>query len=189
PCYAEGATNGHGGPNPGADSPRGPPSINPGQDCTDPGPYYGDYSPGNPFPVYVSATWCPDQQEWRLTFDVYYVHDGNLSAGHPHDWEGIIVVFRKDPGARGEDWWVASGVIFNRHHWHDYYDWADVNTVSGLDDVRADVLGSGKNHPKVYVGLYSHSAYRSKCDIGCGNLVNTGPLVWNEYRSSDWFRL
>lgn len=89
----------------------------------------------------------------------------------------------------GEDWWVASGVIFNRHHWHDYYDWADVNTVSGLDDVRADVLGSGKNHPKVYVGLYSHSAYRSKCDIGCGNLVNTGPLVWNEYRSSDWFRL
>jgi hypothetical protein len=29
-----------------------------------------------------------------------YRHDGNLLAGHKHDWEGISVIFTKDPGAK-----------------------------------------------------------------------------------------
>ncbi|KAF2123232.1 hypothetical protein BDV96DRAFT_481445 [Lophiotrema nucula] len=65
PCYPEGASNAKGdGPNPES-----------------------DYSRGDPFPVYVSASWCPDDIEWRINYDVYYVHDGASCAGHKHDWE------------------------------------------------------------------------------------------------------
>ncbi|KAF2678588.1 hypothetical protein K458DRAFT_272216, partial [Lentithecium fluviatile CBS 122367] len=56
PCYPEGALNNGwtgDGPNPGTDA----------------------YSKGDHFPVYVGATWCGDKGEWRLNYDVYYVHD------------------------------------------------------------------------------------------------------------------
>jgi len=41
-----------------------------------------------------------------LNYDLYYVHDGNLEAGHKHDWEGVTIIFAKDPAANGGDWWV-----------------------------------------------------------------------------------
>lgn len=103
-----------GRPNEGKAVPGG---MNPGEGCPDPGPYHGGrslndrsllqdveatnewaaYSPGNPFPVYVSATWCGDKKEWRVNYDVYYAHDGASGAGHRHDWEGVTVVFKPDP--------------------------------------------------------------------------------------------
>ena len=38
-----------------------------------------------------------------MNYDVYYVHDGVLLEGHRHDWEGVTVVFKRDPS--GADWW------------------------------------------------------------------------------------
>ncbi|KAF2106743.1 hypothetical protein BDV96DRAFT_607212 [Lophiotrema nucula] len=189
-CYPEGASNAAGnGPNPGTDAPHGPSSINPGADCRDPGGYRGDYTQGNPFPVYVSAQFCVDQ--WRIDYTLYYVHDGNLNAGHIHDWEGVSVVFRKDPAATdNEDWWRAHGVIFRVHGDHFFYNWQEIYTVSGLRDVRDDKFANAKNHVKVYVGEYSHASHRRKCDVGCASLTNVGaPSADREYRSSDWYRL
>ncbi|KAF2023068.1 hypothetical protein EK21DRAFT_81678, partial [Setomelanomma holmii] len=73
--YPEGATNAKGnGPNPGTDVP------------------YTLLS-REVIPVYTSAVNGAD--EWRLDFAVYYVHDGNLGAGHHHDWEGVSIVFKR----------------------------------------------------------------------------------------------
>lgn len=38
-----------------------------------------------------------------MNYDLYYVHDGVIFEGHRHDWEGVTVVFKKDPS--GVDWW------------------------------------------------------------------------------------
>lgn len=67
-------------------------------------------------------------------------------AGHKHDWEGISIIFTKDPGGNDADWWVPSvsimpssclgtaidysqAAIYNRHESHDRYDWKDLITV------------------------------------------------------------
>lgn len=91
--------------NPGTDGTFGTASYNPGADCTNPGDYHGAYTLGNDFPVYSSASWCCGDNVWKLNYDLYYVHDGNLEAGHGHDWEGVTIVFAKDPAASGDDWW------------------------------------------------------------------------------------
>lgn len=83
------------------------------------------------------------------------------------------------------------GVIFNRHGDHDWYAWKDIETVFGEGDVKEQKFGTLKKHPKVYVGFYSHSAYRRKCDAsmndGC-DLVSLLPDL-KEYRSNDWYRI
>lgn len=76
PCYPESAVVIGSDPpkmNPGTDGPRGPASINPGADCTNPGSYKGEMWPGNAFPVYVSAAWCDGDEVWKVNFDLYYV--------------------------------------------------------------------------------------------------------------------
>jgi hypothetical protein len=60
------------------------------------------YTKGKPFPIYVSCRYCPPKDgnsaegEWRINYDLYYVHDGALKAGHKHDWEGVTIVFKTD---------------------------------------------------------------------------------------------
>jgi hypothetical protein len=46
--------------------------------------------------------------------------------------------------------------------------------VPGTTDVRNENFGNMRKHPKVYVGLFSHAAYRKKYDVGCASLVNSG---------------
>ena len=163
--------------------------MNPGEDCTDPGPYTGAYSRGNPFPVYVGTAWCGDDAVWKLNYDIYYVHEGNMLAGHDHDWEGITIVFSRDPGAKGEDWWRRAGAHYNRYNNHDWYKYSDLVSVvvegPGDNYVASEIPGGNLKHPKVYVGFFSHSAYARKDD---SILVNAGPAS-TEYRSDDWWRL
>ncbi|ORY08992.1 hypothetical protein BCR34DRAFT_665774 [Clohesyomyces aquaticus] len=188
PCYPMSAMNQDGtGMNPGTHVPWGP---NPGENCNDPGDYHGDYSSGKPFPVYVSAGYCPQRHEWWIDYDSYFEHDGNSDAGHRHDWEGITIVFTPDPNYLEADWWMARGVIFHRHQFNDYYLWKDLMTVSGESDIRDESYGKLLKHPKAFIGLYSHATFRAKCDIGCGSLINAqAPVSLREYRSSDWYRL
>ncbi len=172
--------------NPGSGSDKGTASINPGADCTNPGPYQGDYSPGNAFPVYTSASWCGDVDVWKLNFDLYYVHDGNLLAGHRHDWEGVTIVFARDPAANGDNWWYRAvslnshslynsnlltqtqGAQYNHHEKHDWFKYSELITVTvdtpdaSASDIRNEVSGLNLNHPKAYVGFFSHSAYNRK---------------------------
>ncbi|KAH4596323.1 hypothetical protein HBI60_227970 [Parastagonospora nodorum] len=179
-CYPEGAMNRRGDrPNPGQ---RVPLFIDPGADCTNVGPYHGDLSLGDLFPVWTSTTYCND--EWRIDYGVYYVHDGNLSAGRQPDWQGVSVGFSR--AVPGEDWWLRSGVIFRRHKNHNLFGLGDVQTVDGHKDIHRDRMDLNRVHPKVYVGLYSHAAFPRQCSVGCGTLVNFWKTDW-EYRSNDWY--
>ena len=107
PCYPESAVKLGSNPpekNPGTDSfDFGPAGAAPGADCTGPGDYQeGGYNLGNPFPVYVSAKYCDSHQQWRVTYSVYWVHDGALSEGHRHDWESVTVAWKSSDG--GTNW-------------------------------------------------------------------------------------
>ncbi|KAL8644310.1 MAG: hypothetical protein Q9210_007318 [Variospora velana] len=71
PCYPEGGDDGKGGPNPGTDVGAG---ASPGEDCTGPGPESNSpYTLSDPFPTYISASWCGNVDEWRIQFFNYYV--------------------------------------------------------------------------------------------------------------------
>ena len=39
---------------------------------------------------------------------IIHSHDGNLESGHIHDWEGVTIVFAKDPAGNGDDWWYRA---------------------------------------------------------------------------------
>lgn len=79
PCYPESAIQHHDedGPSNAPEEPNKgthvPIGANPGKSCTDPGPYHGAYSEGNSFPVYVIARYCNKTDDWRVTYNVYYV--------------------------------------------------------------------------------------------------------------------
>jgi len=85
---------------------------------------------------------------------------------------------------READWYMAKGVIFNRHGDHDYYDWKDVETVAGEDDVRDEKFSNYQKHPKAFFGLYSHAAFREKCDTGCASLINAQQRTSSSPQSS-----
>ncbi|KAL9026400.1 MAG: hypothetical protein Q9196_004926 [Gyalolechia fulgens] len=126
PCAPEGGTNAKGdGPNPGTNVGI---SASPGEDCKNVGPNpKRPYTLANAFPTYVSASWCGNLDEWRIQYFNYYVHDGILSIqGHRHDWEGIVVKWKRDPEG---DWWHRTGAIYNKHCFHDNYRWDELNTV------------------------------------------------------------
>lgn len=198
PCYPESAVkigSDPKEPNPGTDGPEGTASINPGADCTNPGDRPHEMSLGNDFPVYASSAWCPGDggDVWKVNYDVYYVHDGNLEAGHKHEWEGITVVFAKDPASKdGDAWWYRAGAQYNHHSAHDWFNWSDLITVDvdNTGDVNTGNVGSteaGKNlkHPKAYVGFFSHSAY----DRADTSVVTYAGIASTEYRNDDWWKL
>ncbi|KAL8864260.1 MAG: hypothetical protein Q9174_007415, partial [Haloplaca sp. 1 TL-2023] len=195
PCYPEGGTNADGtGPNPGTDV---PPSADPGEDCQDVGgENKGAYTIAeNDFPTYVSASWCGNVGEWRMQFYNYYVHDGILSElGHRHDWEGIVVKWKKDPEG---DWWHRAGAIYNKHCLHDHYTWEELNTVdvdvAGSTDVSNENTGLNRKHPKVYVGFFSHASFpeidTSRKTIYNGECPKYKDLLGNEYRGNNRWRM
>ncbi|KAL8627243.1 hypothetical protein Q9189_007064 [Teloschistes chrysophthalmus] len=187
PCYPEGATNTTGnGPNPGTNVGI---SASPGEDCMDPGvPTTGPYTLSNPFPTYVGAMWCENVKEWRVQFYNYYVHDGILSGfGHKHDWEGVVVKWKQDPEG---DWWHRAGAIYNKHCMHDHYSWDQLNTVHvdvpGTTDVRDERQGLNREHPKVYVGFFSHASFpeisKVRKTIFNGRCPEERKLLGDEYR-------
>ncbi|KAL9627599.1 MAG: hypothetical protein Q9204_006453 [Flavoplaca sp. TL-2023a] len=215
PCAPEGGTDTTGkGPNPGTNV---PPSASPGEDCMDVGPDpSGPYTLANAFPTYVGAVYCDDSDEWRIQYYNYYVyaplitsfvrcglarqpltlasHDGVMSfLGHVHDWEGIVVKWQRD--AEGDNWWHRSGAIYNKHCFHDHYEWDQLNTVD-VDvgsDVSNEATGLNRKHPKVYVGFFSHASFpeiyksrKTHLNADCPELRD---LLGNEYRSNDWWRL
>ncbi|KAH0551444.1 hypothetical protein GP486_007341, partial [Trichoglossum hirsutum] len=184
-CYPESAIKIGSNPpekNPGTDGDLGPAGIWPGVDCTDPGPYNGAYSKGNPFPLYVTAKYCSSLKQWRVTYSAYYVHDGVMSEGHRHDWESATVVWKDN----GDNLWQRNALILSQHSGHAIYGWGDINSVDGEGDVRDESTGAYKAHPKVYVGFFKHPGFINR-DTHLLTLDLTPAQRGSEYRSNDWY--
>lgn len=131
-------------------------TIQIGDDCTDPGPYNGDMSPGNPFPVYVDAVHCANgKSRWIINYLLYFVHDGSTEiAGHKHDWEHVSVMWFESENAT--DWWYRGAVVYSQHGKELSYRWDAITTVDE-EDVKNTTVGMMKNHPKAFVGMYKHA--------------------------------
>ena len=133
----------------GTGPPLGPTSPNPGDYCTSPGPAKGLYSPGKPFPNYISSIWCGRTKEWRVNYSLYYVHDGSMSEGHKHDWESATVVWTDD-GSNAT--WQCNSLILSYHGQYHRYTRSAIQSVD-KDDYRNENIGGMNAHPKVYVGF------------------------------------
>ena len=148
PCYPDSATVNDGqSPNPGTGPSGGPLGANPNPgDCRTPGPWNGIYSQGASFPNYINAIYCTDRDQWRVTYSLYYVHDGALSEGHKHDWESATVAWGRAPD--GSDQWQRQALILSEHSGHNTYSWNDIESVDDAGD-RDESTGQYKRHPKV----------------------------------------
>ena len=140
----------------------------------------------------MTGVHCPDDDSWRVNYDLYYVHDGVMMEGHKHDWEGVTVIFKKDP--TNGDWWQRDSIVYDEHGWKNHYAWGDVITVAvdvpGETDVKDETVGKKLNHPKVFVGFFSHAAFKDK-DTSRQTMAapSDKPIAGHEYRSKDWWRL
>lgn len=56
--------------------------------------------------IYITRMSCPTHGPCKHLVLTGNRHDGAVSEGHTNDWEGITVVFKRDPGGNGADWWV-----------------------------------------------------------------------------------
>ncbi|MCJ1273319.1 hypothetical protein MMC21_001109 [Puttea exsequens] len=115
-----------------------------------------------------------------------------MLEGPKHDWEGATVVFKKDPS--GKDWWYRDSIVDNEHSWHNHYGWGDITTIAvdvpGTSEVTDETVSKRLNHPKIYVGFFSHAAFPDK-DTSRQTKAAPGSkdIADDEYRSNDWWRL
>lgn len=80
------------------------------------------------------------------------------------------------------------GALYGHHREHDFYKWEDLITVAvdvaeGRSDIDQDTPGRNMNHPKAYVGFFSHSAYHRKDD----SIAVNGKI--HSYEGNGWPRL
>ncbi|KAF1999782.1 hypothetical protein P154DRAFT_554604 [Amniculicola lignicola CBS 123094] len=173
PCYPEAAeTNGRQTDGNSPDS-----GINPSRGCADPGPWTGQNSQGNPFPVYYTIKQC-SANDMRIGYSIYFKHD----SGHKSDWENVIVKWSK-PDESVNNWTRVEALLGFHGKWKSY-GWNDIqNTVDGWADLMTQDK-KGANHPKVYVGAWGHAVFHDRY---------TPLSTWNalaprkEFRSNDWY--
>ncbi|KAF8466311.1 hypothetical protein BDZ91DRAFT_657955 [Kalaharituber pfeilii] len=143
--------------------------------CSDPGEWNGPNSQGNPFPIYFSVTQC-QPHEYRVTYSIYFRHD----SGHKSDWENVAVVWQGDENNQ----WYRARLLIGQHGRWVSLNWGDIQgTVNGWEDLM-DQDAKYRNHPKVYVGVFSHAVFHTR---------KTNFDLWNpadqdgEFRSNDWY--
>ncbi|KAI9676164.1 MAG: hypothetical protein M1817_000909 [Caeruleum heppii] len=188
PCYPESAVvigSNPVEPNPGTGPPKGPTGTDPGDFCTDPGPWNGLYSQGASFPNYIYPKYCGGDDTWRVVYSIYWVHDGAASAGHKHDWESATVQWKRDQP--GLDEWHRDALILSQHGDQVKKGWGDIQTVDidpDAHDLEDQTVGRYRQHPKVYNGFFKHANY-----FEAWTKLNVYIAGQDEFRSNDWWFL
>ncbi|KAF8250908.1 hypothetical protein K440DRAFT_616554 [Wilcoxina mikolae CBS 423.85] len=152
-----------------------------GTGCPDPGPP----GKGPPFPTYWSVKQC-SADEIRVVYSLYFQHDGFnnviIAAGHVHDWERVVVIWKRDATSGN---WIRSGLLKSMHSGYQAKNWKDVESTFTYDNTD-EQRGKDKDGAKIYVGWAKHPNYdtretrwRDSFSQGCQR----------EYRSNDWWFL
>ena len=167
PCWPEEAIHPDGVLNSGAEPDEWPNSDN---ECSPQGTV--------PFPTYYSVEECNDS-EIRVGYTIYIPNSGFAGgaglagAGHRHDFEGILVEWRRD----GEQWF-RSELLMGRHGKYIGRPWAEAESWSG-DWTTA---GLGREYPRIFVGWGSHAMFNDQ-----GGLKDViSQYTDNEYRAGDY---
>lgn len=108
--------------------------------------------------TYYHKTWC-DDNHFRVSYTLYFPKDGfsgklgSLSLGHAHDFETIIVSWKKDNGL-----WYRDELIMSRHHYWRHQAWE--NTLSTNSDGSQE--GNNLEHPVIFVGWAKHAMFNNE---------------------------
>ncbi|KAK6520873.1 hypothetical protein TWF506_001116 [Arthrobotrys conoides] len=153
--------------------------------CPDQASFDGPYTKSTAFPTYYHFRYCPNVNQIRILYDMYYPKD----TGHRHDWEWAVVTFRQNITT---DWrWHREQLILQNEGTNSVFPWADIpEAYSEGDNVRNNA-GPNGDHPKLYVGKFHHSVHtdpytsifsKYKCAF------NAAPVYGNwDYRDSDFY--
>ncbi|CCX06149.1 hypothetical protein FPQ18DRAFT_313583 [Pyronema domesticum] len=175
PCYPESAVTSSGGPNPGTAV-----STSPGAGCPSPGPWTGTYSPGNSFPTYYMVRYCSGDDSWRISYNLYFSHDGMTPIGHRHDWEWVAAIWKKCDGS--SDTWCRNRLVRSFHTTTQNNDWGAIqNTINDKGEIR-NLGDKNKRHPLIYVGAFKHAMFDTR-----KTTYNVIGLDEMEFRSNDWW--
>lgn len=157
--------------------------VNPGpwSDASSGCPHPGPYGLSNPFPTYYTVSYCGDD-ELRVVYNLYFQKDGwsntLISLGHMHDWERIIVIWRRTGGQ-----WTRRELLKSFHSGYMHDNWKDVQNTFN-DDNWNEQDGKDKDHAKIYVGWGKHAMFSTR-NTGWNDAVSQG--CGREFRSRDWW--
>jgi hypothetical protein len=160
PCWPEDAFDSSGNPTDGADLQNWPNSDG------------GCPAVNTPFPTYFTAQNCNDN-EVRISFTIYQATSGFQPSGHRHDFEHVVVIWKKDNGS-----WVRDQLLLSGHGKHSGEAWADVESKAA----DRSTAGNGLEFPRVYVGFGSHAMFNNQGGLKDVLSAYTGL----EYRQADY---
>lgn len=124
------------------------------------------------FPTYVSVKKCSDQVV-RASYTLYFPKDGFVPGGHKHDFESIIVEWRKRSNG-----WTRERLLMSRHGkwvarpWSRAESWNSDRGSAGL----------GREYPRIFVGFGKHAMFNDQ--KGLKDIASTTNDL--EYRSADY---
>ncbi|KAF3159613.1 hypothetical protein TWF788_003702 [Orbilia oligospora] len=153
--------------------------------CPDQAPFDGPYTKSTAFPTYYHFRYCPNVNQIRILYDMYYPKD----TGHRHDWEWAVVTFKQNITT---DWrWHREQLILQNEGTNSVFPWADIPEAYSEGDNFRNNAGPNGDHPKLYVGKFHHSVHtdpytsifsKYKCAF------NAAPVYGNwDYRDSDYY--
>lgn len=130
---------------------------------------------GSAFPQYRSVRQCSDD-EIRVAFTLYFPKDGFTPSGvfgHAHDFEHVVVVWRRDGGS-----WLRDRLLLSRHGDHAVQPWSGAESW----DAGRTSAGLGRELPRIFVGWGKHAMFNHQG--GLKDVVSQ--LTDNEYRHADY---
>ncbi|RLL68326.1 hypothetical protein [Streptomyces sp. Z26] len=128
---------------------------------------------GADFPTFFTAKRC-DDAEIRASYTIYQASSGFKPSGHPHDFEHVDVVWKRDG-----DRWTRSDLLLSAHGKHRHASWDEAESWNG-DRTSA---GLGREYPRVFVGFGSHSMFNDQ-KAGLKDVLSAYTDL--EYRQADY---
>jgi hypothetical protein len=160
PCWPESAYEPDGRPTDGSDVQSWPNSDG------------GCYPVNTPFPTYYTAQNC-NANEIRVVYTIYQPTSGFKPSGHRHDFEHVVVIWKKNGTS-----WVRDQLLLSAHGGHRGKAWSEVESWNA-DRTSA---GIAREYPRVFVGFGSHSMFNNQG--GLKDVISA--YTDNEYRHADY---
>jgi hypothetical protein len=135
------------------------------------------------FPTYWTTKTCRSN-DFRVGYFLYFPHDGFTGGGHKHDWEHIVMVWRKNGNS-----WTRDHLKLSKHGGYNNISWKKAESWN--DDRRS--AGKGRVFPRIFVGWGKHAMHNNQGGLTDEASNNVGTSYSLEFRradhpvwSSDW---
>ena len=130
---------------------------------------------GQPFPTYYSAKECITNNEIRVSYTLYIPNSYFVGGGHRHDFEGVVVVWKKRDGEK----WTRDRLLMSSHGKYVSQSWDKAESWNA----NWSSAGLGREFPRVFVGWGSHAMFN---DQNTRFVDIVSQATGNEYRSAKY---